>query len=193
MKYWCHFNATLPGTSLDLFSVYRPTYELAAVDPVFTENLFKLLVRSYHEYQAPVAAPDKFEAEGALRLLLAPFVRTIPAIQGGPAFSSDKISGMILYLEDNLHRRLSLKELGAEFKLNPTCLSNLFREKMGVPLMNYRNKRRIERAVELLWNTTFNISEIADKVGFPNVSSFSKAFSAQTGHSPREYRRLLSR
>ena len=114
-----------------------------------------------------MSAPDKFEAEGALRLLLAPFVRTIPAIQGGPAFSSDKISGLILHLEDNLHRRLSLKELGAEFKLNPTYLANLFREKMGVPLMHYRNKRRIERAVELLWNTTFNVSEIAYKWASP--------------------------
>lgn len=54
--------------------------------------------------------------------------------------------------------------------------------------IQYIQAKRIERAQTLLLASRLSIKEIAETVGIPNLSQFSKLFTKETGHSPREYR-----
>ena len=52
----------------------------------------------------------------------------------------------------------------------------------------YIRSIRMKKAALLLQNGNFTVSEAMFMVGFSNTSYFSKAFTAQFGMSPREYR-----
>ena len=49
--------------------------------------------------------------------------------------------------------------------------------------------RRISKAIELLQYSDMRISEIAEKVGFPDASHISKVFKQLMGKGPREFRK----
>ncbi len=192
VKYWCHFNAYILDSDLDIFSLYHPAYELEIKNREFVKNLFIRMVE-LHSAPGTVLQPiDALEARSALGLLIAPFLKTIKSEFSGKSVDSmSKFTRLLAYIEKNLSRKLTLTELAEEFHLNSTYLSNLFAKKMGLPLIAYCNRRRIRQAIDLIWSTNYSVSEIADKTGIGDVANFSKMFKRTTGLSPSEYRKNL--
>ena len=192
VKYWCHFNAYILDSDLDIFSLYHPAYELEVKNNDFVRNLFVRLVELHNTPGAMVKSIEGMEAKSALGLLIAPFLKTITEdFSGKPVDAMAKFTKLLAYIEKNLFRRLTLTELAEEFHLNATYLSNLFAKRMGLPLIAYCNRRRIRLAIDLIWSTDYSISEIADKVGIGDVTNFSKMFKRTTGLYPSEYRKNL--
>jgi AraC-like DNA-binding protein len=60
---------------------------------------------------------------------------------------------------------------------------------LGTTLSREHAQVRRERGKELLVGTEKSIIEIADALGFATATSFTRAFKAWTGESPRDYRR----
>jgi two-component system response regulator YesN len=77
-------------------------------------------------------------------------------------------------------------------KINPEYLSRLFHKETGMPLVNYIQKRKIEKACRLFREEKFSVSEVASRLGYSNFSYFAKIFKKNTGYSPAEYRKLDS-
>ena len=74
------------------------------------------------------------------------------------------------------------------------CLSRAhfirsFRDAFGETPHRYLQRRRIERAMEMLRNTDKPVSEICLDVGFTSLGTFSRTFRDVLGTSPRAYRR----
>ena len=67
-------------------------------------------------------------------------------------------------------------------------LSDLFRREVGQTLTEFVNRKRIERAKHLLWNTQLQIQTIAQHCGILDVQYFSKTFKKYSGMTPKEYR-----
>lgn len=196
VKYWCHFNARILDSDLDIFSLCLPSYELKVKDNDcdFFRNLFIRMV-TLHSVSGTILKPvDDLEAKSALGLLITPFLKSVKSEFSGASFDSMmKFTRLLSYIEKNLYRKLTLAELAKEFHLNPTYLSNLFAQKMGTPLIAYCNRRRIRYAIDLIWSTDYSVSEIADKTGIGDLSNFSKKFKHATGFYPSEYRKNLNK
>ena len=92
------------------------------------------------------------------------------------------------YIDENLGSRLSLSELAEKFFYNPSYFSRVFKEKFGLSLIEYKTKKRVESAAELLEKTELTIDEICDNLGFSERSSFYNAFKKRFGTSPASYR-----
>ena len=194
VKYWCHFNAYILDSDLDIFSLYHPIYELEVPDNDFVRTLFIRMVELHSTPGTVLHSIDNLEAKSALGLLIAPFLKTIKnEFHGKLADSMTKFVGLLVYIEKNLSKKLTLARLAGEFHLNPTYLSNMFAQKMGLPLIAYCNRRRIRQAIDLIWSTDHSVSEIAYKTGSGDVANFSKMFKRVTGLSPSEYRKNLRR
>jgi AraC-like DNA-binding protein len=63
-----------------------------------------------------------------------------------------------------------------------------FRETFGETPHRYLQRRRIERAMEMLRNTDKPVTEICLDVGFTSLGTFSRTFREVLGTSPRTYR-----
>lgn len=192
VKYWCHFNAYILDSDLDIFSLYHPAYELEVKNSDFVRNLFIRLVELHNTPGAVIQSVDALEAKSALGLLIAPFLKTITEdFSGKPVDAMTKFTRLLAYIEKNLSKKLTLADLAEEVHLNPSYLSHLFAQKMGLPLIAYCNRRRIRQSIDLIWSTDYSVSEIADKVGIGDVANFSKMFKRTTGLYPSEYRKNL--
>ena len=74
--------------------------------------------------------------------------------------------------------------------LNPIYLTTVFKKYTGLPLMKYVNKIRIYNSKKLMSSTSFNISEIAFKVGFQDIHYFSLMFKKMEGLTPSQFMQL---
>ena len=92
------------------------------------------------------------------------------------------------YINDNLERKIELKELARELDISQYYFSHLFRKSMGVSPYRYVIQQRVVRAKELLTNTSMSISEIALACGFNSQSQMTMHFRKLTVTTPKKYR-----
>lgn len=102
---------------------------------------------------------------------------------------TDTITEIKKFVTDNFNRDVSLSELASRFFMNPSYLSQLFKEKTGDTYLNYVMKIRINKAKELLKNSDLKIYEICDTIGYSDTNYFSKLFEKLVGCRPSCYRK----
>lgn len=83
---------------------------------------------------------------------------------------------------------LSAAGVAQALRVSESYLRRLFRQKMSRSLGAYMREVRMERARNLLLSGDMTVSEIAERVGYDSVFSFSRAFKTAEGRSPSEYR-----
>ena len=83
---------------------------------------------------------------------------------------------------------LSLKQISCELGFHEKYISNLFKSIYGENLYAVVENMRMEKAKELLKNTSLKISEFAEKTGYTSDASFRRAFKKTMGISPVEFR-----
>lgn len=88
---------------------------------------------------------------------------------------------MLNYVDEHLSDELSLQRLSAQFHLNYTYCSELFRAITGATFTKYLSSHRMERARTLIITTPMSISEIARQTGYSNYNHFSATFKHISG------------
>jgi AraC-like DNA-binding protein/mannose-6-phosphate isomerase-like protein (cupin superfamily) len=77
--------------------------------------------------------------------------------------------------------------------MTPDAFSRFFRRQVGRTFTDYVNDVRLAEASRRLVESDAAVSAIAVGCGYPNLSHFNRRFRAQTGMSPREFRRHFRR
>ena len=72
--------------------------------------------------------------------------------------------------------------------VSPAHFSRQFRATFGEPPHRYLQRRRVERAMELLRESDRPVTEICFDVGFNSLGTFSRTFREIVGESPSAYR-----
>ena len=98
------------------------------------------------------------------------------------------INRILKHLHLNIESHKSLEQLASEVNLSPGYISDCFKKEMGITVMNYAKKIRIDRAKVLLLTTNQSILDIGLTLGFHDQSHFYKTFKKFTGMSPSQYR-----
>lgn len=98
-----------------------------------------------------------------------------------------------LYIRENyMDMNLNVAALGPIFGIVSKYLSRLFKEAMGIGLLDYINQVRIEEAKKLLVQTELRAEEVSERVGYSNISTFLRVFKKYTGTTPGKYREQVS-
>ncbi len=99
-----------------------------------------------------------------------------------------QISPAINYIDANYDKPLTLADIAKACHLSVSRLAHVFKEQMGITLIDYLTNVRIERAKQLLLSTDQNCTEICFEVGYNNQSYFTQTFKRLVGMTPRQFR-----
>ncbi|MDQ0877061.1 YesN/AraC family two-component response regulator [Paenibacillus sp. V4I3] len=122
--------------------------------------------------------------------------KTARRLADSPLIGTDELSAIEQvqqFIGLNLSRDISLTDAAALVHLNPSYLSQLFKQQTGGKFVDYVIEMRMEEAKKLLIKTSLRVSEIAERLGYGDISYFSSTFKKLTGCSPLEYRKCGGR
>nr|WP_304220060.1 response regulator transcription factor [Fredinandcohnia onubensis] len=105
--------------------------------------------------------------------------------QGKKSWSVEKA---IEYIHENFRRDLKASEVANEIHITPNYFSMIFKKELGKSFNDYLNDLRIEKAMQLLTETSDRVYEIATEVGYREYKYFVQVFRKKTGMTPTDYR-----
>ena len=94
------------------------------------------------------------------------------------------------YIEEHIREGITLAELALLVGLGQSHFSHAFRVSFGLAPHQYFNTRRIEAAKSLLSNGDLSVTEIAEELGFSDISAFTSSFRKATGLTPSRFRHV---
>lgn len=103
-----------------------------------------------------------------------------------PEFAKD----IMLYLNENYRKPLTLDDVAGHFHISSSHLSHEFSKYFSISPINYLINRKICEAKWMLISSSMSLEKISLSLGYDNVNHFKNIFAKRTGCSPGEYRQL---
>lgn len=143
-----------------------------------TEEFFKDEISYYTTY---------LKTDGNLKELNLWLNGILEKLSGLKQTRSGLYQSMERYIIQNYANPISLSDLGNFLGMNGNYVGRIFKKEFGVGFSEYLSKVRIEKAIELMKENKYNISQIATMVGYNNIEHFSRTFKKATNKSPKAF------
>lgn len=101
----------------------------------------------------------------------------------------EEMDNAVRYFHENYNKPISIEEYAAAQHMSVSWFIRNFKEYTGSTPAQYILSLRISNAQTLLESTAYNVTEIAEIVGYDNPLYFSRIFKKQNGMSPSEFRK----
>lgn len=101
------------------------------------------------------------------------------------------IQQTIRFMEQNIDKKLCLKEIADEVGYSITYLSTIFKKETNYSPLSYFSHLKITKSCEYLDQTRLKIKQVAFLLGYSDPYYFSKDFQKKMGVSPRNYRKRI--
>lgn len=98
------------------------------------------------------------------------------------------IANGIKYLETDIKQEKSIEEVAKMCNVSAAYFRRLFKEYSGLSPIQFRIRKKLDMAKDMLVNGTMSIVEISDYLGFENATYFTRLFKEYEKISPAKYR-----
>jgi YesN/AraC family two-component response regulator len=88
---------------------------------------------------------------------------------------------------------MTVNSIADDTNMSAVYLSRIFKEYTSESILDYMNRVKLEKAKELLTESSYTVNDISGKVGFINPKYFYTFFKKKTGVTPNEYRSCIKR
>lgn len=105
-----------------------------------------------------------------------------------PTTDDERLNTIIDNFKNRLNENLSLDSIAQQSGMSVRSLTRLFQTKLHITFVQYLKMLRIIRAMELIKDTDWNMTEIAYEIGYSNISAFSNTFHQLTNMRPTEFK-----
>lgn len=204
-----HFDLFYKQDSPDVKISFKPIEEMSAAELAwFREDVVSAPPFSLQTY-IPLRNPLVFEA--MLFHLIKEFESKVPysefAVKGlfmqlwvyllkeihwqkhpQLAANMDDLESVKMYLAYHCDQEVSLEQLSHVAKMSKYYLIGLFKQAYGMTPVKYHQLLRIEKAKEMIQFSNIPLKQIAEKVGYSDIHSFSRTFRKVEGVPPSYYR-----
>lgn len=96
---------------------------------------------------------------------------------------------MINYLRENFHEHISLADCANQLNISYDYFQHRFKAITGLSPQQFLMEQRLEACKNMLLESNFNCTEIAQRCGFCTSSQFSALFKKKYGSSPLQFRK----
>ncbi|MCW1921013.1 AraC family transcriptional regulator [Luteolibacter arcticus] len=100
----------------------------------------------------------------------------------------ERIDAAVMWLREHFRDELNLGALAEHVGSDPSYLSRLFKQHTGNTISQTLRQIRVDIAAGLLREGNRNVSQAAFEVGYSSLSHFTKAFVAEKGMRPSDWR-----
>ena len=118
--------------------------------------------------------------------ILARCIKNLPLALTGEKEKTNFPAEVLIYIEKHYQEKLTSQSVSKALGYNPCYFSCLFNQNFKCSFNTYIAIVRINKAIPLL--NKYSASEVAEKVGFSDYSSFYRAFKKEYGISPRQFK-----
>ena len=187
--YWVHFTGSQVQPILRLYRLPE------------TENVFYAGTSSDYQYMYRQMIQELQLCRANYEELLSLTLRHIFIMinrqisEGGKAGGEirNEIERAVHYFNENYNRQINIDGYAASRHISTCWFIRSFRQILKVTPMQYIMSLRLANAQSLLETTEYNITEIAEAVGYDNPLYFSRLFHRHMGVSPTEYRKKTNK
>ena len=173
----CYLHFTTSNYEFNLFLSLSNFMQECPIDKTIAD--FFTTVKNNYKSDSP---SKSLLAQGAFRIILSKFFENVEFNQNFVKFYD-----VLLYIQENLSKKISLRDLANIANLEAAYFSTQFSKAFGIPPIQYINKKRIILAQTLLASSRLSVQEISYSCGFENPFYFSKIFKMNVGVSPKQY------
>lgn len=103
-----------------------------------------------------------------------------------------ELKAMIGFIQVNYSKKISLEKISQAGTVSRSKCCQLFKDKIQMSPIQYLNKFRLEKSMELLQNHSLSIVEVAHESGFSGASYYTELFHREIGVTPSEYRMIYN-
>lgn len=188
---WIDFvgTETLQLISYTLFGLNNPVTPLC--DKKIRDIFFELCLTNGASSTSEISVCIK--AKGLFYLLMSELAAAFPS-EHKSRYSADLPTLAAEFIRNNYYNSdMSVEGIADSFSVNRISLYRAFKKKLNISPAQFIIKLRIERACNILSNTSLSIKTVAYSVGYNDPLYFSKIFSSNIGMSPSEYRKRNTR
>lgn len=170
------------------FSARSPVLELNQQEQAYAENLLLQMINEYSDENRKGRA---LFFKTLLTQLLLFAGRKLPCAQEDEVKPvNPSIREIVQHCNEHFRKPMTLSEIAGRFYLSPSYVSRLLKKHTGRSFPEYMNTLRIRESQRLLRESSLKMIEIADQVGYLNITHFNKNFKLITGMSPLQYKKM---
>lgn len=187
--YWVHFtggNVTNILRSYGLTDDKRVFYCGSGLD---YQNLFRTMINELQMCKENYAEMLEMYLRQIFIMLQRYFIN---ASKTDNARVVEEIDKATLYFNEHYSEDISIDEYAQNNHVSVSWFIRNFKHCTGSTPMQYILSKRIYNAEILLQDSTYNITEISEIVGYENPLYFSRIFKKVKGLSPSEYRKSIN-
>lgn len=175
-------------------AVYAEDAEILSIPESERKNVERLLLQMEKELKE-----KQRQYQVGVKLKLAELLLTLTRYQKKAEFRQEsqmaqtwkhqKVHEVADYLLTHPETQESLEELAKRFFISKSYLSRIFREVTSFTVNEYKNMNRIKKSQQYLAHSEYSITEIADMLGFENLTYYERVFKKYAGTTPLKYRK----
>ncbi len=201
-------NVIIIGFECNCDALVQFSYAPATLSSEHKNMLAEIMKEAMNVYAPPYDLPNTsdmkkradypFGADQMIKLRLETFLITLvrsclepSSAQSTGIAAVNGIAAVHQYVTEHYKEKIVLDNLCFLFGTNKTTLCSSFKAEYGTTILNYINDLKIKDAKTLLRENKLSITEISERLGFGSIHYFCRLFKKKTGHSPKEYVKMI--
>lgn len=161
---------------------------------VQNDRLKDLILQALNEFYHPQLCSSE-AINSYMLLIFTELLRSYNSLsktKGEPIFKKAIISEILKHMDLNF-RYITLEKTAEKFHFHPNHLTRLLKSNLGKTFIEVSHQLKMKNACTLLENTDLTIDQVANEVGYTNITFFYKSFKKAHGITPAEYRKKCNK